>query len=860
MRRVVPALALAAVIAIAGAAAYFALRAPTVDTGAPARDGAAARRPARLPDRVRVTPPEVTDPPPPPLHRPEWNGDERLEGWIVDVDGRTPGVGVTIEIIALADRDKERPPVWRSTVTDSDGRYAFERVASREYVLRIVAPHRVPTTFTRRPGHMRGRGHRPMVMGRDPRTHFVVTNEHDEPIPGATLYVLNLRGEPVETLTASSGGRIWWSPREQVRLVFAAQGHSSERVTLWRSKKDTMVRMQRGHIIAGTVRGPGGQPLPGVAVEMGTIDIPRLKPLRDAPVELDTGDFPKMDVLTDALGRFRFEGLSESPTRRLIATKKGHGKAVALAATGRDDIEIVLQPLVAPGRVSGVVLRPDGEPAAGAIVGLHTPTDASGRFDIETAYAGQPRIGATFGEIDVPEIPGRWFRERGSAPVDAPAGGVATGVVIQLEEQAISFLSVRVTGPDESPIAGTIVTTADGYPAITDQAGIAHLKFNAIPNSTSQVTVGSGDPVDVVTRAELDGVVHRVDWQQTPRLQITLLGIERGAKTKVRVTAQRIGWGIDAVEVSEFVHESAPDPDEPLIVDVYADDQFVACRLLPPIGLSGRSEHINVMAGASVHVKAERQDETPLLRVKAHLVVPATDRCWRRLVAPLSYDGPMEWRAPSVPTGRMELLVTWNGLALVEEAAMHAGGLNELSVRIPRAVEVTGTVRDGNGKPLGGCHVGARLDGGAIGPTPLGFLATTADDGAWSARVAELPDCRLAFTREGHATALLPMDSSIATRARRVTLHKEGTLRSIAPARGAYVTYARLPKSGFAWQLDDFDVEQEYVDGTGLVMRVHHLPIGDIEIALTDNSFAVTHHPVRIDPGRETVLDLSREE
>lgn len=212
-----------------------------------------------------------------------------------------------------------------------------------------------------------------------------------------------------------------------------------------------------GGRIAGRVIGLDGEPAANVHVSC-------------MPEELTSafsGDASYGNAQTDSTGAFAFDGLNAG-TYRLQAGAQDWEKipgisgkcirgGVVLEADGRiENVELRLQPQC---RVEGVVLGPDGRPAAGASVYARdelgnvmqrwppTSADASGRFTMDGLLPGKATFAARTKTLASAE----------SAPVTVRAEET---VKVQLELRAGTRLRVLVRGSDDR-VVGAFTTIAD---------------------------------------------------------------------------------------------------------------------------------------------------------------------------------------------------------------------------------------------------------------------------------------------------------------------------------------------------------------------------------------------------------------
>ncbi|MEZ6037655.1 MAG: carboxypeptidase-like regulatory domain-containing protein [Planctomycetota bacterium] len=280
-----------------------------------------------------------------------------------------------------------------------------------------------------------------------------------------------------------------------------------------------------------------GQPLGGVEV-IAVKDQPSLAPLIDRFRGLfQQGMFvdtraPRRELgrtVSNPDGTFELTGLSAG---RLFLDGRSDGWFVRTPASARladgqivEGVELRASP---GGRVRGVVIGPDGAPAANAGVSvrpglnaffgqltdrqyrwLDTVTDAQGRFDIPGVPAGQGYTVAATGEaIAIEEVHG----------VEVQQGAVTT---LTLQTHAGALVAGRVLDPDGAPVAGAnvamvyldisrILFSADGRtePVVTDADGRFQLEHVAAGRVAFVAAAADLAPSDIPELAVVDGGIY----------------------------------------------------------------------------------------------------------------------------------------------------------------------------------------------------------------------------------------------------------------------------------------------------------------------------------------------------------------
>lgn len=241
--------------------------------------------------------------------------------------------------------------------------------------------------------------------------------------------------------------------------------------------------LEPGAVVVGRAFGADGVPVPGADVAWYAEEDASLAEFaHELGLVARTGYAFVPTTKVDTAGAFRVEGV---PARRGFlagrgaSTSFGRSEPFDAPRGGVVEVDLVLPPRVPEHEIAGVVLLPDGSPAARAIVGDSTETssrahsersaDDEGRFRIPAAGSGPRRVGAR-------EPTGRAY------PVEV--ADVAPGtldLVLRLGEPR--WLEVAVTDPAGAPIAGSSVRGAELatglFPAIpltqADASGVVTL-------------------------------------------------------------------------------------------------------------------------------------------------------------------------------------------------------------------------------------------------------------------------------------------------------------------------------------------------------------------------------------------------
>ncbi|MCK5800284.1 MAG: carboxypeptidase regulatory-like domain-containing protein, partial [Deltaproteobacteria bacterium] len=309
-------------------------------------------------------------------------GTARLEGQVID--SQDHGVGKATVIIS------SNPP--RTTLTEEDGSFVFEKLITRQYKLRARAGSLVGGPIKYR---VKVAGEPLIIRMRAGVTVDVkvVDGVNRRPIAGAVVTLDQERAQTNSDGTATfegiSSGYVVLAARAEgfglVQKLFEVTESKTSRV-------QAKLVLSAGAAVSGTVRDAKGKPVRGATVY--ALDMAKAVPLGSSPISY---------VRTDAAGKYSITAVAAG-TYRIVAHKVGLAPAQSepLAVDGktaRDGIDIMLE---AGATLSGRVLDKNKAPAASATVKLllasgssaatlgklrRTVTDQSGAFRL----VGLPR-------------------------------------------------------------------------------------------------------------------------------------------------------------------------------------------------------------------------------------------------------------------------------------------------------------------------------------------------------------------------------------------------------------------------------------------------------------------------------------
>jgi protocatechuate 3,4-dioxygenase beta subunit len=385
-----------------------------------------------------------TQAPAPPGMAPRWEldtdreGPLRLEGQVVDADGQGVG-GAAVWLSSV-------PP--RTTTTEDDGSFAFDKLVGRQYALgaaagtRVGGPVQYRLTQTSDPVVIR-------VFEGSKLAVTVVTAE-GAPIADAQLAIAGV--QDVEGKTTADGTATLspvlpgWAAVQASAAGFAP-GSGFTQVAGGGATAQLRITLRKGVAVSGRVIDDRGKPVASARVTTSGVF--------DLPAGLDP-------VVTDAKGRFAFAALAAG-THTLVATDGEHAPARSGPLTVEDrpidNVEIVMQ---TGGAIAGTVVDQEGAPVAFATI------RASG--DGQQAWqAGARQVTSDHaGAFELRGLPRAKLKLR--AESDAAASAIAVVDLEAQQDQRDLRLVLDVTGT----IAG-IVVDETGQP-------LPEVQVNAFPD------------------------------------------------------------------------------------------------------------------------------------------------------------------------------------------------------------------------------------------------------------------------------------------------------------------------------------------------------------------------------------------
>ena len=359
-----------------------------------------------------------------------------LSGTVRDERGRPiPGARVRL----FKDRLARESNAWRDDAPDAgdpayvltaDAHGGFVVTASNgtPWTLVADAPEFVPAVVPV-PQGIEGADF-PITLARGATFRLRAVDPDGKPLPDAEALVFH-KGDTLRTsVHADAEGWIEARLAPLELLLVRAPGYSWE---LAEPPLDAPeVILDREYRLGGVVVSADGEPVPGV----------RLSFDRYLWVE---------DHVTDKDGRFLIVGLASAEFAMRLDVPGEDDFRVETVQPGDERVRIVLD----AARVEGIVLLPDGSPAAGAEIDLGTThrwrSAADGSFVVERVPKGDIEVRASLGDVRPPD-----YEARQRVTV---AGSGVTKARLVLRQCPHSFVSVLVVGPDGEVVHDRVKTS-----------------------------------------------------------------------------------------------------------------------------------------------------------------------------------------------------------------------------------------------------------------------------------------------------------------------------------------------------------------------------------------------------------------
>jgi protocatechuate 3,4-dioxygenase beta subunit len=307
--------------------------------------------------------------------------------------------------------------------------------------------------------------------------------------------------EALRKTTTGTDGRFRISPTggAPYALIISHPGYRAHRrAGIPETGGEYMIVLMAAPGILGTVRAPGGEPVPGASVELRS-GFSVAQRVRSGP----DGAYVFGDVKPGS-----FEVFARSPAYGWAA------RPVKIAAGERlTGIDIAFG---VPGVVAGAVSGPGGEPIEGATVTARLTGEGAGLAPPSAAGSSGPdggyRIeGLPAGTFEVEAVADGFVPARAGAVVVSP-GATAS---VDLRLAAGMAISGRVADPAGKPVAGAVVSVDRDLMSMAMLGADAHVPRTTSAKDGTFRLGGLGDaPVDV--KAEAEGFAPAVRRKVAP--------------------------------------------------------------------------------------------------------------------------------------------------------------------------------------------------------------------------------------------------------------------------------------------------------------------------------------------------------
>jgi protocatechuate 3,4-dioxygenase beta subunit len=454
---------LAVLVAAALAVWWFALRERGAAPSAPATKGGPAAVEA-LAKSSRADDPAAA----PQGMAPKWaldvdpEGPLRLEGQVVDADGSGVG-GAQVRLGSV-------PP--RTTTTEADGSFAFDRLVGREYGLFASADKRVggPVSYRLTADSD------PVVirLGEGARVVVTVIDADGKPLAGAHVGLV-VPDERTETTAADGTATLEPVHPGWVAVRAAATGYAPgaafTQIGSAGATGHVQITLRKGVAVSGRVIDEAGKP------------VARAMVVTSSPWDLGSGGEP---LATNAKGEFAFPALAAG-SHTLMATDGEHAPARSAPITVADrpvtGVELVM---AKGGVVAGVVVDDAGKPVPYATVRVagkgqqiwmtqsrQATSDQAGTFELRglsrtqlQARAEGPTAASKLVELDLIRQP-----EHRDLRIVLDVSGTIAGIVVDETGQPVPEVQVNAFPDLLDGASADGLALAGMSSAMTDGAG-----------------------------------------------------------------------------------------------------------------------------------------------------------------------------------------------------------------------------------------------------------------------------------------------------------------------------------------------------------------------------------------------------
>jgi hypothetical protein len=648
---------------------------------------------------------------------------------------------------------------------------------------------------------------------------FRVVDESRTPVADARAEVRRSERDDATDRAVSDGlGNVTVRLTKDDLIFVGARGFMLTRVRSPLRRRVAEVVLRRGYRIAGVVVDSAGRGIAGAEL---TLEQPFL-PVRTAP--------------SGPRGRFAFEDVWDDQMM-LHVQADGYNGGGATVMPGDADVRIVL---LRPMSAVGVVVFPDGTPAAGARVSERT-TDKEGRVTLDLV-PGHMEFWATLEAEDR-----SWTAH---SAVEVAEDGTHDPIRLVLEPKPRSWVRVRVLERDGSPVDSVLVEGrgAEGAQK-TDKDGRATCAFDLAPGTETSIRVVQTreDGLLPGRAAVVTGARDVPEILLRPRdpLRVTVVVRDSdGAALPAGVTAGIKTYGNPVVRRERDAAVVAVDPMAAEFSMTVSAPGFTKKFVhIPPPG----DGHAEVRLLGTGTVRCLLADEAGN-RVPGGFVQAWVARAGSATADHGEADG--TYRIVDVPVGHALVTAGYDeALPLAKvEADVRAGEVADLGTLVLHAPRtLSGRILDGDGRPIGGAQVYA-----VTGEDETQVFSRS--DGTFRVQVPPWFDGFVLATKPGHGSAY-----KRATETLELVMPAEGKVRlevrlpPLTAGSRAVSLAARDPSTGFQWSR----VEWARIEGTTLL--VSGLPPGRLVLRVeTQPKSAETEVVVVAGETVSAVIDVPR--
>lgn len=312
-----------------------------------------------------------------------------VRGVVVDESGQP------VSRVPLRERSEARGGYYAFT-NQADGRFELPHRTASHLQLSVDSPRHAAlcTNVSLDPANPELR----LVVSRQRPARLRVLDEKGKPIQRAYIQPLEARNGGLGygwTGTTDQDGRVTWTnaPAGTVIVMVSGAGAPVRRLRLTSRDDEVVVRMERKEVSSATlhlkvVEAETGRPIPGATV-LRTFGYGR--ELTDVGQAGPDGLLKTTLRATNSVERERIFNL--------MVRHEGYLQWLSSESFAVAEGDIELTAVLRKGRAAGVVLRPDGQPAAGATVflnpvGIHADSYRPGEFRSSDSRSKAKSVGA----------------------------------------------------------------------------------------------------------------------------------------------------------------------------------------------------------------------------------------------------------------------------------------------------------------------------------------------------------------------------------------------------------------------------------------------------------------------------------